>query len=847
MEEKRLKWVDIFKGILIILMVIGHSNNAVLIPWIYGFHMAAFFYIFGFTSQFKKYDFIDYLKKKFKSLMLPFFAVNIGFILLQFILTKVGIYSFYYDTPFSILSIVSLFKYFWTTDLGGATWFLAALFFSSIFAKGLYDILERSQSKVNLYLRHLGISFLAFCVFYYLFYRRGESIVYFLDLVPLGMFLISLGQFIKNYKWNIPKIIEILCKIGFVFIYVYFVGFRHYFIEISVRAIPNPVLFTGITLGGIVLVEILSKIIEKISIVNKVFLYIGKNTLNIMMYHFLSFRILFTIFYRLHWVELEELKNLTPSYNGFFFTLFTASLAVLLSLLLAKIIKWIQIYGKKVLQKLEQSQNQKLKTFLICFSFLILIFLFQSWVFSSRNFFIFDDYNNLATLPYKSFGEIITILPTDVYCSRSGGWVIAKLLILLFKDNYIGHAASMLFIHALNTIVFYLFCNKLLTKKEGRNTISIIASLIFSLYPISTFASFWEAGMFDLFGVTLTLIVFNLFMAIDRIEKGKAKKIIYITGMFIAYYISLRTKEMFIAVPVGLTVLSFINYFSKIKFKITSKEIKKYVSKNYYLFIMLFIMLFYFGYTRILNASSVITNDTSDFYYYTFHPLVLIKNLFAYIYIYFNTNSMVYGDVTSIIQYSNKYKVMIAILILVVLYVCYKCIKKKDFTYFIAIILFGVLILPVLPMANFRHILYLYAPSMFISLIVAMLLYKVFAYFTKNSYVVIGFVLLVLLATNFTKGVQSFREFWLSTAENDKRTYQYFLDLKESYPDIKNVYVLNVPEGYTSFYNGPGFIVIAAYQDNTIQIHINDENYDSLNSNQLVIDYNEGDYKIVSA
>lgn len=46
----RIEWVDIYKGILIVLMVVGHATG-MFNAFIYQFHMAAFFFISGFTSN----------------------------------------------------------------------------------------------------------------------------------------------------------------------------------------------------------------------------------------------------------------------------------------------------------------------------------------------------------------------------------------------------------------------------------------------------------------------------------------------------------------------------------------------------------------------------------------------------------------------------------------------------------------------------------------------------------------------------------------------------------------------------------------------------------------------------
>ena len=64
-KTDRILWVDIFKGILIVLMVLGHSKSPIL-NYIYAFHMAAFFFISGYTTNYNKYTLFEYIKRKFK-------------------------------------------------------------------------------------------------------------------------------------------------------------------------------------------------------------------------------------------------------------------------------------------------------------------------------------------------------------------------------------------------------------------------------------------------------------------------------------------------------------------------------------------------------------------------------------------------------------------------------------------------------------------------------------------------------------------------------------------------------------------------------------------------------------
>ena len=77
-EKKRELWADYAKGICILLVFIGHSDaipQAVRI-FIYLFHMPMFFFCMGYYSS-TGGTLGGFVKKRFRQLMVPFFAYGI--------------------------------------------------------------------------------------------------------------------------------------------------------------------------------------------------------------------------------------------------------------------------------------------------------------------------------------------------------------------------------------------------------------------------------------------------------------------------------------------------------------------------------------------------------------------------------------------------------------------------------------------------------------------------------------------------------------------------------------------------------------------------------------------------
>ena len=83
----RYLWIDAWRGILIILVVLGHAVGGAehfsstphagaldyVYRLIYGFHMAAFFFLAGMLWRPSGIDFVAFVRKKFHRLMVPYF------------------------------------------------------------------------------------------------------------------------------------------------------------------------------------------------------------------------------------------------------------------------------------------------------------------------------------------------------------------------------------------------------------------------------------------------------------------------------------------------------------------------------------------------------------------------------------------------------------------------------------------------------------------------------------------------------------------------------------------------------------------------------------------------------
>lgn len=129
MKKQRILWIDILRGIAMFLVVYGHtSQNAEIKKYIYAFHMPLFFIISGMTNIFEKeMTTKEFMLKKVKTLIIPYFLLNLLMLPLTYINGNIGAVKKFTITELTIGT-------FYSNNLGSydapsnATWFITTLF-----------------------------------------------------------------------------------------------------------------------------------------------------------------------------------------------------------------------------------------------------------------------------------------------------------------------------------------------------------------------------------------------------------------------------------------------------------------------------------------------------------------------------------------------------------------------------------------------------------------------------------------------------------------------------------------------------------------------------------------------
>ena len=175
----RIRWIDAAKGIGLLCVILGHLHIPLVDTWVYFFHMPLFFFLSGFVFSGGKYDFQTFLKKKLRSLVLPYFTLG-GVIFLFWCLLYVmegrpG------DDYLQMLKNFLVQEHFWTV------WFLACLFLTELIYYGIHRLLGKKPLVAT-------AASTALCAFGIARYRLGwGSLPWNLDVALVAQFFFHLG------------------------------------------------------------------------------------------------------------------------------------------------------------------------------------------------------------------------------------------------------------------------------------------------------------------------------------------------------------------------------------------------------------------------------------------------------------------------------------------------------------------------------------------------------------------------------------------------------------------------------------------------------------------------------
>lgn len=281
MEKERIHYIDVAKGLAILIVVLGHcaataiGSHSRLFYTIYSFHMPFWFFLSGMLYSTKTWQ--VFFSGKVKSLLLPylfFFLINV--ISFQ-VLNQLGYPQFHNYVKF------------------GGLWFLLALFYVVISYFVLDTYCFRKLKGIN---RKVVLTILAFC-FLIVGVGGGKDLpISALSTAMVCFFFFHLGVLVREFKGNLnyqtkrDRTIVLGLSLILIFILAYTAPINPVPVDVNYGRYGNKVLFLVQALLGILGFLLLAAALKK----NNIIEYLGRNSLLILVIHIPLWRLFDALF-----------------------------------------------------------------------------------------------------------------------------------------------------------------------------------------------------------------------------------------------------------------------------------------------------------------------------------------------------------------------------------------------------------------------------------------------------------------------------------------------------------------------------------------------------------------------
>ncbi len=272
-KKQRIEWIDIAKGLSIILVVYGHCGLAAipsLADWFGAFRMPFFFFVSGILFSPDKYPtYKSFVAKRYKTLYRPFFifsaVVAVGYILI------------YEDWPDRLLNVV---KFGWG---GYALWFIPVLCLTEI----CYFIICRNFIRLRYRIIVILTASILGWVSYKLSFFNPHNLWFSLTAVLFYGFGNIFGKKMSEYFKQKSSLV--ICVFAIVFLSVSFTYMLNGRPEFGANNMATPYTYPA-AFGGLLMMcciaELISRHTPKALLWSKrMFIAAGKNSYIILAFH----------------------------------------------------------------------------------------------------------------------------------------------------------------------------------------------------------------------------------------------------------------------------------------------------------------------------------------------------------------------------------------------------------------------------------------------------------------------------------------------------------------------------------------------------------------------------------
>ena len=300
-KTKRIAWIDNGKALAISLVALGHMQSIYVVnEVIFSFVMPAFFFLSGVTfDRSAKAPFVELLRKKFRSLIIPYFGFSAILFLFWFLVRRN--FGLSYQTDATVTDVLLQIlcgtnSTFFVTPL----WFLTCLFMVELCFWGLLRLKKKMLMIILIAVLYVpGLIYVTYMDLFQL-----PHLFWNIDQIPFCLYFFALGYVAT--KWNVVDKLFCLLKqnvgifIASVLVFVLAFVVRENTMSIFLFLFMQTVM---IHMGLFAFVA-LSKSLKENAVLN----FVGQNTITILALHMMVQSILRGVFFKvLHvtpdWIE----------------------------------------------------------------------------------------------------------------------------------------------------------------------------------------------------------------------------------------------------------------------------------------------------------------------------------------------------------------------------------------------------------------------------------------------------------------------------------------------------------------------------------------------------------------
>ena len=333
-SKSRVQWIDICKGIAIILMILGHIKGKppAFNKVIYSFHLPLFYIINGYLIR--NYNIAEGFKKASRRLIKPYVIICVLEALLAALCTETvesagtELFTSLNDMVMGMSKISTSYKAYRSVWL---VWFVACLFVTRM----LYILIRNITDKR--WIQDCIIVAVAWLGYY--IGTRIAFLPWSLDVAMVSLLFMAFGDWLRGYWPNGKKrfVIFVASMAIWIILMIHRVQ-----LNLSLRKYPHGALCVLCAIAGSMVCILVSKGMERLRISASIGSWLGENSLVILAVHCLEMR----FFKWNEWVYLP--LGITPTW----LVEFAFHLAFIL------LITWQFTLARTGLRRLDQSLRQ---------------------------------------------------------------------------------------------------------------------------------------------------------------------------------------------------------------------------------------------------------------------------------------------------------------------------------------------------------------------------------------------------------------------------------------------------------------------------------------------------------